>query len=83
MIRKKESGYQTICQTFQAHCYMYVGMGQGEPTLIALPLMFRVFMQKSTPMVGIPADVNTPSVYRRTMLVFPTPASPIQERGRE
>ena len=35
-------------------------------------------MQKSTPMVGIPAEVNTPSVYRLTMLVLPTPASPIR-----
>ena len=35
-------------------------------------------MQKSTPIVGIPAEVNTPSVYRLTMLVFPTPASPIR-----
>ena len=38
--------------------------------------MFSVFIQKSTPIVGIPAEVNTPSVYLRTILVLPTPASP-------
>lgn len=51
-------------------------------TLIALPFTLSVFMQKSTPMVGIPADVNTPSVYLLTMLVLPTPASPEGE-GKE
>ena len=45
---------------------------------MALPLMLSVLIQKSTPMVGMPADVNTPSVYRLTILVLPTPASPVR-----
>ena len=44
---------------------------------MALPSIFNVLIQKSTPIVGIPAEVNTPSVYLLTKLVLPTPASPI------
>ena len=47
---------------------------------MALPSMFSVLIQKSTPIVGIPAEVNTPSVYRLTILVLPTPASPTGKR---
>jgi len=47
------------------------------PTFTALLPICSVLMQKSTPMVGIPADVKMPSVYRLTMLVLPTPASPM------
>ena len=54
------------------HVQMFVTL-----TLTALPPICSVLMQKSTPMVGMPADVKMPSVYLLTMLVLPTPASPI------
>ena len=46
-------------------------------TFTALPPICSVLMPKSTPTVGMPVDVNMPSIYLLMMLALPTPESPI------